>query len=91
MRPLLLLHQCAPAIIQSALTSRWTTLAERSRAIPIVTVEHGVAFAIHHDSTNPNGSYSAEVWILKGPINPVRPSDPERKQPRPSFAPVLVA
>jgi hypothetical protein len=72
-----------------------TTLAERDRAVPVITVEHGVAFAIHHDGMNPDGSYSAVIRILKGPIKRVQPSgdspDPERKQPRPSFAPVLAA
>jgi hypothetical protein len=74
------------------------TLEERDQTgvIPVVTIEHGKVFVIHHDSTNPDGSYSAVIWMLKGPIKPVRPSDPEREQRQlkerhAPLAPVLAA
>jgi hypothetical protein len=42
---------------------------------------------------NPDGSYSAVIWLLKGPIKPVRPERKERqlKERRAPLAPVLAA
>lgn len=46
-----------------------TTLDERDRTgeIPLITVEHGFVFVVHHDGTGKDG-YTAEVWLLRGPI-----------------------
>jgi hypothetical protein len=88
-------HSISPDVEVNTLEERRCDQSH-SRAFPIVTVEHGIAFAIHHDSMNPDGSYSAVIWMLKGPIKelrskPVRPSGPELKERRSPRGPVLAA
>jgi hypothetical protein len=54
-------------------------LADRDNtgAVPVVTVEHSQVFVIHHDGTGKDG-YTAEVWMLRGPIK--RLPQPQRQE-----------
>jgi hypothetical protein len=58
-----------------------TTLADRDERgeIPLITVEHGLVFVIHHDGTGKDG-YTAEVWLLHGPIKKL-PQQQRQEQP----------
>ena len=56
-----------------------TTLQDRDNTgeIPLITVEHGLVFVIHHDGTG-KGGYTAEVWLLRGPIKKL--PQPQRQE-----------